>query len=183
MLLYVSPYVNHKIKYSKKTIWLKLENASTHLCSYIHEHLKSDYFSTVLFPGNLYCFKSSRKLTQHAVSTFQHYWKWRGGGGGGQEWHAELNNLKFLWGDDNYSLFYISWYNKINFYIKKSVLFFDIRTSFFWFKKSISLYQKILDIKKSISWYQEFFLDIKNSISSYQEINFIFWHQELCFLK
>ena len=131
MVLYVSPYVNHKIKYSKETIWLKLENTSIRIfvVIYIYVHLKSDYYSTMLFPGKLFCFKSSSKLIQQAVSTFQHYWKWRGGG-----WRVELNNLEKVWGVAYY-LFYISWYYKSNFYIKKSIPFLDIRTSFFLFKE------------------------------------------------
>ena len=48
----------------------------------------------------------------------------------------------------------------------------------------------ILDIKNSISWYQEIhflisrnaFLDIKNSISWYQEIIHISWYQKIKFL-
>ena len=90
----------------------------------------------------LYCFKSSKKLIKHAVSTFQHYWKWRGGG--------DVPNWTILrkYEASLCYLFYISWYKKIDFYIKKSIPFLDIRT-FFYLKKSISWYQKI------DSWYQE----------------------------
>ena len=98
----------------------------------------------MLFPGKVYCFKSSRKLTQHAVSLFQHYWKWRGGAGvtcrTKQSWESMRRRFTIN------SIFLDI--KKIDFYIKKWIPFLDIRTSFFDLKKSISWYQNI------DSWYQ-----------------------------
>ena len=144
MVLYVSPYVNHKIKYSKETIWLKLENTSIRIFVVIYM-----YIWNLIIP---YCFKSSRKLIQHAVSTFQHYWKWRGGSGvtrrTEQSWESMRRRFAI------YSIFLDI--KKSIFYIKKSIPFLDIRTLFF-------------DLKKSISWYQKF-------DSWYQEIGLIFFY-------
>ena len=148
-----------------------------HLCCYIH--LKSDYYSTMLFPGKLFCFKSNRKLKQQAVSTFQHYWKWRGGGG----WRVELNNLEKVWGVAYY-LFYISWYYKsiflyqeinsissyhnfiywfkeIHFLISKNPFLITRNwIDFFYIKKSDWLFYIIDYIKKWIFLYQKSIFDI-----------------------
>ena len=123
-----------------------------------------EIWCTMLFPGKLYCYKSSRKLIQHAISTFEHYWKWRGGG-----WRAELNNLAKVWGVallfTIYSIFLDI--KEIDFYIKKSIPFLDIRTSFFDLKKSISWYQTI------DSWNQKIAL-IKKSDWFFYIIDFVF---------
>ena len=116
--------------------------------------------ATCCFLGKLYCFKSSRKLIQHAVSKL----KWRGGGG------SDVPNWTILrkYEASLYFLFYIN---------LKIDIFLDIGTSFFDLKKSISWYQKI------DSWYQEIVF-----IFLYQEIGLIFlyhWffsYQEMDFL-
>ena len=114
----------------------------------------------MLFPGKLYCFESSRKLLQHAVSTFQHYWKWRLGGGVTCRTEQSWESMKCRF--TIYSIF-LDIKNSI-FYIKKSIPFLDITTSYFDLKKSISWYQKI------DSWYQEIGL-----IFLYQEIGLMFY--------
>ena len=151
MVLYVSPYVNHKIKYSKETIWLKLENTGMHTLVVIYMYIWNLIITaTCCFPGKLYCFKSSRKFIQHAVSK----WKWRGGGG------SDVPNWTILrkYEASLYFLFYIN---------LKIDIFLDIGTSFFDLKKSISWYQKI------DSWYQEIIF-----IFLYQEIGLIFLYQK-----
>ena len=105
------------------------------------------------FPGKLYCFKSRRKLIQHAVSTFQHYWKWRGARmtcRTEQSWESMRRRFTI------YSIFFHI--KRLIFYIKKSIPFLDIRTSFFDLKKSISWYQTI------DSWYKK-------------NINLSFWYK------
>ena len=56
--------------------------------------LKSEYYSNMLFPGKLYCFKSSRKLIHSML--YQHSNIIESGvvGGGGGGWRVEVNNLE-----------------------------------------------------------------------------------------
>ena len=80
-----------------------------------------------------------------------------------------------------------------NDFLISGIRFFDIRKLFFDIRKSISWYQKIVNI----FWYQEIeflisknrfsdiknsFCDIKKSIFWYQKILFISWYQEIDFL-
>ena len=78
-------------------------------------------------------------------------------------------------------------------YDKRDDFNFNITNFFFssiYMRRRFTIYSAFLDIKNSISWYQEIhflisrnaFFDIKNSISWYQEIIHIFWYQEIEFL-
>ena len=88
-------------------------------------YVKSDYDSNMLFPGKIYCFKYKRKFIEHAVSTFKQYLIiiQRGGGRNKQSCKRESEAPFFY-------LFYISCYQKVYFYIKKS--FLDINKSISW---------------------------------------------------
>ena len=93
----------------------------------------------MLFAGKLYCFKSSRKLIQHAVSIFQDYWKSRGGGGGAgvpcrfeQSWESmrrrftiysiflDIKKIIFLYKEINPISWYQFWFKEIYFLISKN---------------------------------------------------------------
>ena len=63
--------------------------------------------------------------------------------------NVELNILEKVRGAVLLFIRYFLYKKKNDFYVKKSITFFDIKNSFFYLKNSF------LDIKKSISWYQE----------------------------
>ena len=67
----------------------------------------------MLFPGKLYCFKSSRKLIQH-IDQHSNIIESGGVGGDVPNWTIFGKYEASL-----YYLFYISWYKKSIFYIKK----------------------------------------------------------------
>ena len=135
---------------------LVLSHFGTCMCSNVETNLSwtclvsgllnFEYPSVLLFCllCKLYCFKSSRTLIQHPLLNIATLLKVVGWGRG------DVPNWTILrkYEASLYYLFYISWYKQIDFYIKKSIPFLDIRTSFFDLKKSISWYQKI------DSWYQ-----------------------------
>ena len=141
MVFYVSPYVNHKIKYSKETIWLKLENTSIRIFVVIYMYIWNLIITApCCFPVNFIVLKvvenSYSMLYQHSNIIES---GWIGGW-----WRAVLNNLeKVLCVALLFILYFL-----IFLYMKKSIPFLDIRTSFFDLKKSISWYQK------SLFWYQ-----------------------------
>ena len=166
MVLYVSPYVNHKIKYSKETTWLKLENTSIRIFVVIYMYIWNLIITVpCCFPVNCIVLK----VVEHSYSMlYQHSNITESGEGGDmpnwtilRKYEASLYYLH---------VFNISSYKKSIFYIKKSIPFLDIRTSFFDLKKSISWYQKI------DSWYQEIEL-----IFLYQEIGLIFFISSIFF--
>ena len=133
MVLNVSPYVNHKIKYSKETIWLKLENTNIRIFVVIYM-----YISNLIITATC-CFPV--KLIQHAVSTFKHYWKWRGGAGvtcrTEQSWESmrrrftiysiflDIKEIDFLYQEIHPISWYqnfIFWFKEIHFLISKNRL-------------------------------------------------------------
>ena len=91
MVLYVSPYVNHKIKYSKETIWLKLENTSIRIVVVIYMYIWNLIITApCCFPVNCFVLKvvenSYSKLYQHSNIIES------GGVGGG----CDVSNWTFL---------------------------------------------------------------------------------------
>ena len=169
MVLNVSPCVNHKIKYSKETIWLKLENTIIRLLVVMYMYMyiwNLIVTATCTFPVNYIVLKVEENSYMHAVSTFQHYWKWRGGARmtcrTEQSWESMRRRFTI------YSIF--SSYKKIDFLYKKINPISWYQNFIFWFKEIHFLIsnRSILDIKK---------LD---RIFSYQEMDF--WYQKTIFV-
>ena len=164
MVLYVSPFVNHKIKYSKETIWLKLENTSIRIFVVINMYIWNLIITAPFcFPGKLHCFKSSRKLIQHAVSSIPTVdWKWRA-------WVTCRTEQSWEYEASLYFLFYIK---------SKNRHFSWYRNFIFWFKEIHFLISKnrILISRNCI-----YFFIPRNRIDSifhwffsYQEIDFLY---------
>ena len=186
MVLYVSPYVNHKIKYPKETIWLKLENTSIRIFVVIYMYIWNLIITVpCCFPVNCIVLK----VVEHSYSMlYQHSNITESGGGGGDmpNWTILRNYEALLY----YLLvFFISSYKKIDFLYQEINPISWYQNFIFWFKEIHFLISRnpFLDIKK-LNWFfyikksDGFFL--YHRFFSYQEIDLFitkidFWYHEV----
>ena len=123
------------------------------------------------------------KVVENSYSMLYQHSNIIGSGGGGG-----VNNLQKVWGVALlFTIYSIFLDIKKDFYIKKSIPFLDIRTSFFDWKKSISWYQKIDSWNQEIGlifFYQEvgsIFFYVIGFYFSYQEMDLFFFFQKSIF--